>query len=151
MTYAVIRIALAIAVAATGMALAAGHAGADGEPGTPGTLRHGVAFTATQESYAFSESQLEGFVIAAIRIDRVIRQVRHEVGEAAASDLARAVRRQRRRIVSATPGIDFAMYRQIARAVRTHEPTRTRVRAALSALRRTGRLEPLRGERESRL
>jgi len=144
------RLAVAIVVAGVGMVLAANHAAPNPLAGTAPFQRGDVSVAVTpvnvaatrENPYGFSDSQLRGFVIAAVRIDRVILRTHRQTEETGAETAKEIVQRRTRRIIAATPGIDEATYRRIMDAVRTHEPTRARVRAVLADLRRAGRIEP---------
>jgi hypothetical protein len=86
------------------------------------------------ETRTFSRDELRGFVIAAVRIDRVLRRR----GAAAAGTLGAAHKTDRvrvRTIIEATPRIDRARYRAIAEAVRTDPVLRTRLRQVIQELR----------------
>ncbi|MBK1671214.1 hypothetical protein CKO28_24745 [Rhodovibrio sodomensis] len=83
----------------------------------------------------YSRADLRSFVIAAVQIDRVIRQRREHAASDASGSRNRAMRARIHRIIEATPRLDPARYRAIAEAVRMDPVLRTRVRQVIQALR----------------
>ena len=83
----------------------------------------------------YSRAELRSFVVAAMQIDRVIRQRREHAASDASGWQNRAMRARIHRIIEATPRLDPARYRAIAEAVRMDPVLRTRVRQVIQVLR----------------
>lgn len=104
-------------------------------PALPAATQQGPAETARTEAPAdaepstFTDRQIRGFVIASLRLDRLI-------ADAENSRDPDEFQKQARKVVSETSGIDHALYQRIARAVWHSEPLRTRVRQVMAKLRR---------------
>ncbi len=78
-------------------------------------------------------------MIAAFQIDRIVRDHQRAFAAGGQAPDREDVRARIHRIIDTTPRIDRARYRAIARALRTSEVLRTRVRQVIQALRQEKR------------
>ncbi|MDZ7713361.1 MAG: hypothetical protein U5L06_09725 [Rhodovibrio sp.] len=116
------------------------------QPAGTGLIDVGADPTASpQRTRTYSRADLRSFVIAAVQIDRVLRQrsearPSEDTGSQATDPSARI-----RKIIEATPRMDLERYQAIAEAVRTDPVLRSRVRQVIQDLRdeQHGALRPL--------